>query len=692
MKLHSRMARLWCGASLVALLAVGAASGQEAEQPDGSGSLILEPIIVMGEKLARSIFDTASSVSILQTPELDEHVNDKTVADAIAGTPNVTYTDSVGAPVIRGQDTQGPNYGASAFMGGTMPRATVNLDGHYQNFYEYAYGSTTIWDVDSIEVFRGPQTSSQGANSIAGAIIVNTKDPSFTPEGAVQLQYGSRNMRRVSAMASGQIATDLAARVALDYSARDTFITYTNPAFVRTDQDFSYRNARAKLLWRPADLPGFEAKLTFSHTQSNRPTIEAATIPYEDLNSATASMPNWDQRGNTTVLDISHDFGNDLRIFNQTTYTDLHVDRVIEPETNGAARVDSKNLSNETRLTFGNDDTAISGVAGIYVARNESSDWLNNRGISEFDDTRNTLGIWTETSWRIATDWTLTGGLRYQRDHIEREGTSNFAAEPMDYDETFTAWLPKLSLAWQATPGLTFGALYSKGYNPGGINVSFATADYIPFDKETVDNYELFARASLLDDRLLLTGNVFYNDFKNSQRLLNDYLNGVPFGVIVVNADKAEAWGLELEADYRLTDDLRIRAGAGLLRTEIGAFSDALGNSFEGNEFSRSPGHMFSLGVDWNIRPDLRLTGDLRHTDGYYSNDQNNPAFQIDSYTVANARLTWTPRDQLEVFAFVNNIFDERTPTWKLEDRSVGGIAAAMLEPREIGIGVKMTF
>jgi outer membrane receptor protein involved in Fe transport len=62
-----------------------------------------------------------------------------------------------------------------------VPRATINLDGHYLNYNEMYFGAPSVWDVDSIEVYRGPQTTSQGANAIAGAIVVKTKDPTFTP-------------------------------------------------------------------------------------------------------------------------------------------------------------------------------------------------------------------------------------------------------------------------------------------------------------------------------------------------------------------------------------------------------------------------------------------------------------------------------------------------------------------------------
>lgn len=148
-------------------------------------ALTLDAVMVTGEKVSRELKATASSVSVIGSKDIQErHSGHASVSQVINGLPNVIYTDSVGAPVIRGQDTQGPNNGANVFWGGTVPRATINLDGHYLNYNELYYGGTSAWDVDSIEVFRGPQTTSQGANAIAGAIIAKTKDPTFTPEAA----------------------------------------------------------------------------------------------------------------------------------------------------------------------------------------------------------------------------------------------------------------------------------------------------------------------------------------------------------------------------------------------------------------------------------------------------------------------------------------------------------------------------
>lgn len=657
---------------------------------------VLDAIVITGEKLARSLQNTAASVAAFGEGEIEERKGAATVSDLVRTLPNVIYTDTTGAPIIRGQDSQGPNFGSTAFFGGTLPRATINLDGHYLSYNELVYGGTSVWDVERVEVFRGPQTSSQGANSIAGAIIIDTKDPTFEREGALRVEGGSRGMRRGSLMVSGPLSDSVAARFTLDSYGRDTFITYTNPSFAQggTDQDISYGVARLKLLWVPSDLTGFEAKLTLSHTETDGPTWETASTPYEDLNNATTSMPSWSQNVNTAVADISYDFGNGLRLTNQLQYSNLSVVRLTEPVTSGTATIDRDTISNETRLNFGDTAGPVDGVAGLYYSDTDTHDVLYLRGTSEYEGTTRSLGLFTEMNWRLAERWTLTGGLRYQRDEIERYGSSTAYAVgvTLDYDETFDAVLPKLALAYEITPDLTVGGLINRGYNPGGVNLSFASGDYITFEEETAWNYELFTRAALMDGRLNVTGNIFYTDYRDSQRLLPDYLGGIQYGSVVVNAERAEAYGLELGVDFEASAQLHLRLGLGLMHSEIGEFTAVGGTVYEGNEFAKTPGHMISLGADWNIRPDLRLSGDLRYTDGYYSSDENDPNYAVEGYTIANARLTWNPRDNLELYGFVNNIFDERTPTYFYDDRAVGGIVANMTSPREIGVGLMMRF
>lgn len=668
--------------------------------PDGApGSTVLETIYVSGEKVSRSLQDTASSVEIISGADQATRPDEQSVQSAIKDVPNVYYPGTVGvAPVIRGQDTQGPNTGAVAFYSGTVPRASINIDGHYQTYFETVFGATSIWDLDQIEVFRGPQTTSQGANSIAGAIIVKTKDPTFTPEGAIQAEYGSYNTRRVSGMLSGPLSSQLAARVAMDYYGRDTFIDYINSSFTEdvTDLDIMSFNGRAKLLFTPDAIPGLTAKLTYATAQNNQPTYEAATVePFDRLENSQTSVPSFYSRTNTGIADLSYEFENGIVVSNQTQYTNLYVDRRLESVGNGDATINQQNWSNEALVNFGTQDSMFSGVAGLYAAHTQSDEslLLPFNGSPDFDDTKTNLGVFTEIDYRINETWTLTGGLRFESDRIKRTGKSTTAATravDFDYDETFNALLPKIALAYNITPDVTVGGLINRGFNPGGVAFDFLNGNDLPFKEETSWNYEIFGRANLLDDKLRVSANLFYTDYQDSQRYFQTVLPGSSVTqLLTLNAEKAHAYGLEVAMSYQVLDNLRFNANAGVLKSDISQF-DAL-PAVEGNEFSKAPGYTLGFGAEWRILENLVLSANVEHFDGYYSDDLNSQAFQVDPYTVANARATYQIHDHFQIYGYVDNIFDERSPTY-LENRPGVASFAIMSAPRIFGVGAKATF
>lgn len=654
----------------------------------------LDTIVVTGERVERSLRNTASSVTHVGADDLEVKTNTGSVAEAIADVPNVTYTGTVAAPVIRGQDSQGPTSGAGAFLSGTVPRATVNIDGRYLSYNELVFGTSSIWDLDSIEIYRGPQTSAQGANSIAGAIVVNTKNPTYYREGAAQLLYGSNNTRRASVALSQPILdNELAIRIAADYSARDTFIKYVNPSFAKgnTDQDFSSVDARLKVLWEPSRLRGLKALVTVSHNESNRPTYETSTN--YDVDNTLGSLPSFDVKSNAILADVSYELSNGMKISNRTGFSDIKVHREIQPFTSGGADIKQQSLSNETRLNFGNESSVLSGMAGLFYNRTRSDETLVVTVPSVFDDVKENIGLFSELSYRLTDRWRLTGGLRYQHDHIQRNGTSNLAALPMAYDQTFSAVLPKLSLAYDLTKDVTVGALVNKGYNPGGVSLNMTTREIRTFEDESVWNYELFSRASFLDGRMMLTGNLFYSKYKNSQRLLPNYLNGVLYGSFVVNADKAESYGTEIGMDYQALDNLRLRAGLGLLKTKIGTF-EGNGTVYTDKEFPGAPEYTANFGVDWNVNGKLKVAADVRHSHGYYSSDENLETHKVGGYTIANARVSYMLFKNTELFSYVNNVFNKRAVTSKINSRSGSQTLTLgmMNAPRELGVGLKIAF
>ncbi len=687
--------RLPSRAGAVVLSTLMAPAGVFAQGVSGSEeeTATLDVVVVSGEKVRRELKDTASSVSVKSGKDIEkEESGNASVHEVLHDVPNVVYTDTVGAPIIRGQDTQGPNNGQNVFWGGTVPRATINLDGHYLNYNEMFFGATSVWDVENIEVFRGPQTTSQGANAIAGAIIVNTKDPSFKPEAAYQLEAGNYNSRRASIAVSGPVGEELAARLAVDYAGRDTFIDYNNPRFQQgqANQDFRALNARLKLLWLPNSIPGLEAKFTYSHNDSNRPTQEAASAPFSGLKHWTTTMPSWKQKTDTGILDLSYELSNGLRLVNQAQYSRSSVQRYTGISGEGDADIRQNNFSNEFRAFVGNEKARLSGFGGIYYARTSTDESLLLRGLSAFDDTKKNLGVFGELNLRLTDRWTLSSGLRYQQDEVVRNGSSVLAPTPLDYTKTFSALLPKISLAYAATPRWTVGALVSRGYNPGGVSLNLTSRQWAYFKKESIWNYELFSRTGLLDDRLMLNTNLFYMDMRDAQYNIPVVISPGVAQSYTINAEKAHAYGFELGADYRALDNLRIKAGAGVLRTRIEEMSSNPG--YEHNRFARSPGYTVSVGVSWDATPRFNVSAQVRHLDGYYSDTANTRAYVVGSNTITDLRMSYAYNAHVQLYGYIKNVFDRRAPTYLQQNRGIGGIEASMTAPRMIGVGVRGTF
>ncbi|MEM8704677.1 MAG: TonB-dependent receptor, partial [Pseudomonadota bacterium] len=165
-----------------------------------------------------------------------------------------------------------------------------------------------------------------------------------------------------------------------------------------------------------------------------------------------------------------------------------------------------------------------------------------------------------------------------------------------------------------------------------------------------------------------------------------------PFpNLVTLNAERAQSYGLEFAMSYQVHDNLRITANAGVLHTEIEQF-DSL-PSVEGNEFGDAPGYSLGAGVEWSVLEDLMLSANVQHFDGYYSDDLNTPAYAVDPYTIASARATYQIHENLQIYGYVDNIFDERVPTNLEASRTVSGATeAAMTAPRMFGIGAKATF
>ncbi|MBB4633803.1 outer membrane receptor protein involved in Fe transport [Sphingosinicella soli] len=248
-----------------------------------------QEIVVTGERISRSKHDTASSVAAETGEEIDNRATPDRIEQLLQAIPNVQLGSGGEGPVIRGQDSTGVVRDLPAFLAGTRPRTTITIDGRSATYYELAFGLTSVWDVGRVEVFRSPQTTTQGRNSIGGAIFVETKVPSFDWEGRVRFVAGESDTRQVSGVVSGpMIDGQLAFRLSGDLRRSQTSSQITNGAVgINPNRDDS-ELLRVKLLAEPKGLPDTHLDLTYSRGRSQMPQIEGIELPYRERGNPNA--------------------------------------------------------------------------------------------------------------------------------------------------------------------------------------------------------------------------------------------------------------------------------------------------------------------------------------------------------------------------------------------------------------------
>jgi outer membrane receptor protein involved in Fe transport len=647
-------------------------------------------IVVTGERVKRSLRETQSSVSVATQRDIEAASADR-VDQMLALIPNVQLGSGSAGPAIRGQDTTGALNALPAFLGGNRPRTTLIVDGRPATYYEFVFGVAPAWDVNRIEVFRSPQTTTQGQNSIAGAIFVNTNAPTFEPEHKARAIAGDFKTRQLSALASGPVAGDsVAFRVAGDFHYSRTASRIADRAQGADPNHDVYGLVRAKLLVKPAALAGSRLDLTYAHLQSQAPQIVGVTAPFRKRRDASGFYGTFRINVDSLTAAMRHESG-DVTTNLLLTGGDSLVRRLAFPGA-GQTRIDGRDWSAEAVFNWAPEGAVrlIGGLSHRHARLKQFIDLSVLSGLGRFRDWQDDTGVFGEASLAITPSATITAGLRSQHDRQKRIGS--LGTEPssidLDYDRAFHAWLPKVSFAYDFSHNFRAGVLVQRAYNPGGTTVRFDTGQPDNFEAETLWDYEIFGRAVIAGGRLTADANLFYYDMRNAQRAEDIVVlgpNGFPVGFAnLFNVPKARSYGLEAAVDWKATGRLSARFAIGLLKTKI-VRAEEENAAFQGQEFGRSPHFTASASVDWRPSERLRLSAQARHHSSYFSDDENSPNLVVDSATIVNARAEYR-LGRVSLFAYARNLFN----TFGLVDRSVPISSAE--DPREVGVGIEASF
>ena len=654
------------------------------------------PIVVTGERQRRPVVDTPSSVAVVSGDELDRQIGSTRIEDVLTAIPNVQIGSGSEGPTIRGQDGNGPLRDLPAFLSGNRPRVTLQIDGRPIGYNELAYGVANLRDLDRVEVYRRPQTTTQGRNAIAGAIFAYTRNPTFEWEGRARGLIGTYDTRQLSAVVSGPVVDDaLAFRLSGDVRASRPASRITAPGSGIDYNRDRYQIFRLKLLATPPGTEGLRLTATATHNRSAGPQIEGVRAPFDARRDPEATYGFFDLRVDSAAVQGEWDFAPGWTAALTATAGDATIRRTAPPGF-GVTAVKGRDYGLENIVTWRPNDTTtlLLGANWSRATLGQEIDLtaaLLGRGV--FTDAQESLGLFGQAEWLPVPRLRLAAGVRYQRDTQDRTGLLGIgtpAPQALDFHRVFERILPRLSATWKLSDGVHVGALVQQAYNPGGVSLDARRRLVQTFEAETLWDYELFVRVA--DPAATLSGslNAFYYDQANPQRTLQRQIV-TPAGIVTIaeigNAIAGRSYGAEFEERWRPSNRLTLSAAVGILRTRLTGTASAT-DPLLGKEFQLSPRLTASAAAEWRPLDRLLLSLRARHHSGYFSDDVNDPARRVAAAEVVDANATWTVGD-LAVSAYLRNAFDAFYLTYH---SGPGSRLAVAGDPREAGLSVDLRF
>jgi iron complex outermembrane receptor protein len=646
-----------------------------AQTPDGT----LERILVTAQRREESLQEVPVAITVLSGEKLAWADAIKTANDVVQFVPNASAaaTDGRTRPrwFLRGVGTN--DTGANT----VSPIGIYNDEVYLNNVYIQGF---PLFDLERVEVLRGPQGSLWGKNTTGGAIHFISRKPEFNTNGYARLTYGSYNERAVQGALGGSISDDnLAGRLSFYNEKRDGWVT--NLYSGREVGAVSDQAARLQLLATPDDeweiLFNYHTrKLDGDKNPSNYFADPSKSPPYNFGYEDPAGIDVINQVGDPTETGEAD--GGSVRLNWQGDGYDFTAITAYEEGsrilTGGSAipvdnarsyaQAESEQWSQEFRLASPTEQ-AVSWILGaFYFSEELISDTaagtvadlpatvIGRRGTfyerDYYQQDTSGYALFASLSYTLTEQLTLSSGLRYssekkQIDYLYQVGGPRGSVafvNPVEW------WLPQsvrtelsqtedqnqdqwdeltydLTPSYQLTEQLHGYFRYAHGFRAGGFAIS-DTHTVNSIDPEIIDSYELGLKSSWLDDSLTLNSALFYYDYSDIQVLVLQVRPGDPNAQAVLqNAGTGYVKGAEFELESRLQDSLKVRASVGLLRTEYTDFPTIRnGNpdNAKGNAFSRAPelSGTFELDYQWAFRSGatLHLIGDLSYRSKQYFN------------------------------------------------------------------------
>lgn len=673
-------------------------AGQSQAQSPGD-EIFIDEIIVTSRYRAEKLSDIPDSITAYTAAEIERYRIER-INRVASLTPNLRFSDDqevgVSTLVIRGVRQN---------RGTGQPPVSFRIDG--VSATNNLLTTQELFDIESVDVLRGPQGALYGRNAIGGAILISTRQPTAEPEYGFRLSAAEGQDYTISGSASGPVINDnILYRASFRVQDREGQLrnAYLDNQYVDYKKSTAFRG---RLLFTPAEKLSIDLRAQILDQEGGSGYFMPGSEGYLPLPPPAAPIffgnPTYEIQSNRigksfvnareVSAKIDYDFGWGT-LSSITSFTDVDsgndqdLDQTLVEAIDIIVIDESETFAQELRLVS-RSDSAFRWVAGVqYFSqdrfRSLATTFLGFPVPPAAQDLKlENFAAFGNFSYDLRDDLELTIAFRYDEE-TPKDTTQGKS-------ETFSELQPKASLAYNFHEGLLGYVTVGKGYRAGGFNNLAPGSNFMPgFDKESLISYETGLKGTAFGGRMRGGLSLFLIDYDDQQYFLFDQ-TGTQANI---NVKKSEIAGGELEITALPIDSLQLNFAVGFTDSEIKEYEDIPGvlvpaSEIIGREVPGAPIWTLNLSAQHTktLSNDLRLVSriDYEHRGKTYwtlDNLDTQPAYDLTNLSVALEKERWSTR------LYVENVFDEDYIEWFFAARFIGLPAdiAWPSKPRQVGL------
>lgn len=687
-----------------------ASSMAMAQQAPAQETTALDDIVVTARRREESLQEVPVAVTAVSGEQLEAR-GAADITELARTTPSLTLNAARGSnstliSFIRGVGQQDPLWGFDPGVG-------LYIDDVYVARPQAAV--LDIFDVERMEVLRGPQGTLYGRNTIGGAIKYVTRRIDATePEGQVRASYGSYNQRDAVASVELPLSDTFAVSGAVARYLRDGYGTNLNTGRDHYNKDVTAVRGSAE--WTPTDNLFFRVAADWVSDDSNarhghRQVAPIPADPY-DTNAGAGDRNQVEAQG----LSLTGEWTvNDMLTLKSitahregSTRGNIDFDNLPQPILDIPAMYDDDQFSQEFQALLNGDRWQA--VAGVYYMDASASGAFDTVvGLANLTtltagsvDTES-VAVFGDLSYDVTDALSISVGGRWTRDTKEgsvfrqqylgirsplfgNTAATLLGAPRTNYTRTreFEKFTPRVSISYDFGADLSAYASWSEGFKSGGFDMRGDAVLYpntvAGYDPETVETYEIGLKGALFDRRFTFATAIFDSSYED-QQITTQYPAGATVASVVDNVGSSSIRGWEFEGRLRASDSLTFNGALSYIDAQfdqflayiptgplnstcptlVGCFVDVS----SARNFQNTPEWQGSIGAryDWYMQngSSIAFLPSLSYRGDYQQFETPAPLLDQEGYWLVDASVVWTSaNDRLTFGVHGKNLGDER--------------------------------